>query len=270
MKEKTAKKLTVRSFGKMKKEGVKITALTAYDAPTARFAEKCGVDLILVGDSLGMTVLGYKTTVPVTIEQSLHHCAAVVRGTNNAFVVGDMPFMTHQPSVETALLNAAHYLQEAEVDAVKVEGGADIAETVSKMTSAGVPVLGHIGLLPQKVKTAGGYRLAGKTEEEERALLEDAKALQEAGVFAIVLEGVPAKVAKRITDSLAIPTIGIGAGPDCDGQIQVVNDILGLFTDFTPKHARRYANLDKEIERALTNYTNDVRGGKFPTEAESF
>jgi 3-methyl-2-oxobutanoate hydroxymethyltransferase len=270
MKTDTTKKLTVRSFEKMKKDEIKITALTAYDAPTAKFAEKCGVDLILVGDSLGMTVLGYKTTVQVTLEQSLHHCAAAVRGTNNAFVVGDMPFMTHQPSVEIALRNAARYLQEAEVDAVKVEGGADIAETVSKMTSAGVPVLGHIGLLPQKVKTAGGYRIAGKSEKEETALLEDAKALQEAGVFAIVLEGIPARVAKRITNSLVIPTIGIGAGPDCDGQIQVINDILGLFTDFTPKHARRYANLDKEIEKALTNYTNDVKTGKFPSKAESF
>ena len=270
MKEKTAKKLTVRSFEKMKKDGIKITALTAYDAPTARFAEKCGVDLILVGDSLGMTVLGYDTTIPVTVEQSLHHCAAVVRGTDNAFVVGDMPFMSHQPSIETALLNAARYLQEAGVDAVKMEGGASIAETVSKMTAAGVPVLGHVGLLPQKVKTAGGYHIAGKTEDEERALLEDAKALQEAGVFAVVLEGVPAKVAERITGKLGIPTIGIGAGPGCDGQIQVVNDILGLFTDFTPKHARRYANLDQEIEKALTNYTADVRNSAFPAEAESF
>lgn len=270
MKDDTAKKLTVRSFGKMKRDGIKITALTAYDAPTAKFAEKCGVDLILVGDSLGMTVLGYDTTIPLTIEQSLHHCAAVVRGSDKAFVVGDMPFMTHQPSFETALINAARYLQEAGVDAIKVEGGANIAETVSKMTSAGVPVLGHIGLLPQQVKTAGGYRIAGKTEEEEHSLLEDAKALQEAGVFAVVLEGIPAKLAGQITKSLAVPTIGIGAGPDCDGQIQVVNDILGLFTDFTPKHARRYANLDQEIEKALTTYTEDVRTGKFPSEAESF
>ncbi|MCK5843925.1 MAG: 3-methyl-2-oxobutanoate hydroxymethyltransferase, partial [Victivallales bacterium] len=221
-------KLTVRSFRKMKLEGVKITALTAYDAPTARFAERCGVDMILVGDSLGMTVLGYDTTIPVTIEQSLHHCAAVVRGVEKAFVVGDMPFMTYRTGVETALLNAARYLQEAGVDAVKFEGGADIAETVSRMTAAGVPVLGHIGLLPQKVKTAGGYHLAGKTNVEERNLISDAAALQEAGAFAVVLEGIPAEAAGRITESLDIPTIGIGAGALCDGQIQVVNDILGL------------------------------------------
>ena len=264
------KKPTVRSFGRMKRDGVKITALTAYDAPTAGFAERCGIDLILVGDSLGMTVLGYDTTIPVTIEQSLHHCAAVVRGAGNSFIVGDMPFMTYQASVESALLNAARYLQEAGVDAVKVEGGAEIAETVSRMTSAGVPVLGHIGLLPQRVKTAGGYHLAGKSDDESSALVDDAAALQEAGAFAVVLEGVPADVAERVTASLDIPTLGIGAGPMCDGQIQVVNDILGLFSNFKPRHTRRYANLDKEIERALTSYAKDVRNGEFPSRNESF
>jgi len=270
MKNDKVKKMTVRSFGKMKSDGVKITALTAYDAPTAELAERCGVDLILVGDSLGMTVLGYDTTIPVTIEQSLHHCAAVVRGSDKTFVVGDMPFMTYQASVVTALTNAARYLQEAGVDAVKMEGGANIAETVSRMTSAGIPVLGHIGLLPQQVKTAGGYHLAGKSQNEKEALLKDAEALQNAGAFALVLEGIPAELAERVTNSLDIPTIGIGAGPGCDGQIQVVNDILGLFSAFTPKHTRRYANLDEVIERALNEYVDDVKNGRFPSDAESF
>ena len=270
MPDKKSKKLTVCSFRQKKEEGVKITSLTAYDAPTAKFAEECGVDLILVGDSLGMAVLGYENTIPVTIEQSLHHCSAVVRGTKNSFVVGDMPFMTYHPNPSLALENAARYLQEAGVDGVKLEGGKKMAPTVERMVAAGVPVLGHIGLLPQNVLTSGGYRIAGKTQEEAERLIEDAKALQEAGAFAVVLEGIPAEVSKEITQAVDIPTIGIGAGPHCDGQIQVVNDILGLFTDFTPKHAKRYANLDVEIRKAFTEYTDDVRNGKFPTDKESF
>ena len=263
-------KITVSTFRQRKESGTKITALTAYDAPTAKFAEECGVDLILVGDSLGMVVLGYKNTIPVTIEQSLHHCAAVVRGTSNSFIVGDMPFMTYHQSIENALNNAAKYLQQAGVDAVKIEGGEEMAPTVKQMVQAGVPVLGHIGLLPQSVLTSGGYRLAGKTEEDAKRLITDAQALENAGAFAVVLEGMPAEVSKRVTDSLTIPTIGIGAGPHCDGQIQVVNDILGLFTEFTPKHTRRYANLDIEIKQAVTAYTEDVRNGTFPNESESF
>ncbi len=264
------KKITVTTFRKKKEKGEKIIALTAYDAPTAKFAEECGVDLILVGDSLGMVVLGYKNTVPVTIEQSLHHCAAVVRGSSKSFIVGDMPFMTYHKSIESALNNAARYLQEAGVDAVKIEGGKKMAPTVSKMVQAGVPVLGHIGLLPQSVLTSGGYCIAGKTEDEAKNLIEDAQALETAGAFAIVMEGIPANISKKITASISIPTIGIGAGPHCDGQIQVVNDILGLFSDFTPKHARRYANLGDEIKRALTEYTKDVKNGTFPNQDESF
>lgn len=251
-------------------QGEKITALTAYDAPTAKFAEECGVDLILVGDSLGMVVLGYKNTIPVTIEESLHHSAAVVRGTENSFIVGDMPFMTYHTGPESALTNAGRYLKEAGVDAVKIEGGKNMAHTVEHMVEAGVPVLGHIGLLPQSVLTSGGYRIAGKTEDEIARLIEDAEALETAGAFAVVLEGIPAEAAKKVTETVSIPTIGIGAGPHCDGQIQVVNDILGLFTDFTPKHARRYANLDTEIRRAFTEYTDDVKNGRFPDEKESF
>jgi 3-methyl-2-oxobutanoate hydroxymethyltransferase len=263
-------KKTVITFRKMKEKGEKITALTAYDAPTAKFAEECGVDLILVGDSLGMAVLGYKNTIHVTLEQSLHHCSAVMRGVNNAFVVGDMPFMTYQTDVPTAMKNAARYLQEAGVDAVKLEGGKNMAPTVERMVSAGIPVLGHIGLLPQSVLTSGGYRIAGKTEDEADRLLADAAALEEAGAFGIVLEGIPAALSGQITSSLKIPTIGIGAGPECDEQIQVVNDILGLFTDFVPKHAKRYAELDREIRKAFKAYTSDVKNCAFPTEKESF
>jgi 3-methyl-2-oxobutanoate hydroxymethyltransferase len=270
MTKKILKKITVTTFRQKKMQGEKITALTAYDAPTAKFAEECGVDLILVGDSLGMVVLGYKNTIPVTIEESLHHSAAVVRGTENSFIVGDMPFMTYHTGPESALKNAGRYLKEAGVDAVKIEGGKNMAHTVKHMVEAGVPVLGHIGLLPQSVLTSGGYRIAGKTENEIARLIEDAEALETAGAFAVVLEGIPAEAAKKVTETVSIPTIGIGAGPHCDGQIQVVNDILGLFTDFTPKHARRYANLDTEIRRAFTEYTDDVKNGRFPNEKESF
>lgn len=264
------KKLTVSDFRKMRETGKKIVVLTAYDASTAKFAEECGVDMILVGDSLGMTVLGYKNTIPVTIEESLHHCKAVRRGVKNAFIVGDMPFMTYHPSIETALKNSARYLQEGGGDAVKLEGGRVIAPTVEKLVAAGVPVLGHIGLLPQSVLTSGGYRIAGKTEDEAIRLLDDAKALADAGAFAVVLEGIPANVSQRITESVKIPTIGIGAGPECSGQVQVVNDILGLFTDFTPKHAKRYAELDKEIRKAFLSYVDEVRKGAFPDEEHSF
>lgn len=264
------KKITVSYFRKKKENGEKIVALTAYDAPTAKLAEKSGVELVLIGDSLGMAVLGYTNTIPVTLEQSLHHSAAARRGAKFAFLVGDMPFMTYQVSPEQAMLNAARYLQEAQIDAVKIEGGENIAPTVKRLVNAGVPVMGHIGLLPQSVLTAGGYRISGKTEAEAEKLLKDAKALEEAGAFAIVLEGIPAKVSGKITESLKIPTIGIGAGPECDGQIQVVHDILGLFTDFIPKHAKRYANLSEEIDKAFDKYVEEVKNGVFPSEKHSF
>lgn len=264
------KKLSVSDFRKMRETQKKIVALTAYDAPTAKFAEEAGVHLILVGDSMGNTVLGYKNTIPVTIEESLHHCKAVNRGVENSFVVGDMPFMTYHPSIESALKNAARYLQEGGCDAVKFEGGQVMAPTVERMVNAGVPVLGHIGLLPQRVLTSGGYRIAGKTADEAKRLIEDAKSLEKAGAFAIVLEGIPADVSHRITEAINIPSIGIGAGPECSGQIQVVTDILGLFSDFLPKHAKRYAELHKDISEALSSYVNDVTKGTFPDEEHSF
>lgn len=264
------KKLTVSYFRKQKEKQQKIIAVTAYDAPTARLAEQAGVELILVGDSLGMTVLGYKTTIPVTIEQSLHHCSAVVRGVEHAFVVGDMPFMTFKISPEDALRNAARYLREAGTDAVKIEGGVQMAPTVERLVNAGVPVMGHIGLLPQNVKTSGGYKIQGRTEDEVQRLLQDAVSLEQAGAFCVVLEGIPAEVSKKITASLRIPTIGIGAGVFCDGQVQVISDILGLFTDFLPKHAKRYANLSEEISKALADYVKEVKDSRFPGEEHSF
>jgi len=264
------KKITTRYFRQKKEKGEKILALTAYDAPTAKFAEECGIELLLVGDSLGMAILGYKSTIPVTIEQSLHHCAAVARGAKFAFIVGDMPFMTYHPSIKTAMTNAARYIQEAGVDGVKLEGGKVISKTISKLTGAGVPVMSHIGLLPQSILTQGGYRIAGKTKDDEQRLIDDAKAVEDAGAFCIVLECMPTELAARITASVKIPTIGIGAGPKCDGQIQVVNDILGLFTDFVPKHAKRYANLSEEMKKAFSAYAEEVKTGKFPGKDNSF
>ncbi len=264
------KKISVSSLLAKKKKGEKIVAITAYDAPTAKFADEAGVDIILVGDSLGMTVLGYKNTIPVTIEQSLHHCTAAVRGNQNAFVVGDMPFMSFRASTERTMLNAARYLQEARTDGVKIEGGKDVAAIVENLVGAGIPVMGHIGLLPQKLLISGKYSVAGKTEHDAKSLMEDARALEEAGAFCIVLELIPAQLSRQITESVRIPTIGIGAGQFCDGQIQVINDILGLFTDFVPKHARRYAELDKTIRKAVCDYSEDVRNGRFPDEEHSF
>jgi 3-methyl-2-oxobutanoate hydroxymethyltransferase len=264
------KKINVRDFAVLRENGEKIVALTAYDAPTGRLAEEAGVHIVLVGDSLGMTVLGYKNTIPVTVDESLHHCKAVMRGVNNAFVIGDMPFMSYHLSIETAMKNAARYLQEGMVDAVKLEGGASIAPTVNALVNAGVPVLGHIGLLPQKVLTAGGYKITGRTEDEVQRLIEDALALQEAGAFAIVLEGIPEGSARRITEALEISTIGIGAGKYCSGQIQVINDVLGLFSDFVPKHAKKYADLNIIIQKALKEYVSDVSSVSFPTKEHSF
>lgn len=265
----TDAKITVRSLLRLREKGEPIVALTAYDALMAALADEAGAQLILVGDSLGMTVLGYATTIPVTLEQSLHHTAAVVRGTRRAMVIGDMPFMTYQISPEDALRNAARYLQEAGADGVKLEGGQTMAPTVARLVSAGVPVLGHIGLLPQRVAATGGYRIQGRSAAEAKALAADARALEDAGAFAVVLEGMPAALAKRITGRLRIPTIGIGAGPGCSGQIQVIYDILGMFEKFVPKHTKPYANLAVEVRRALAAYGADVTAGKFPGPEQS-
>lgn len=266
----TVPKLAVRDLRQMATRGERIVALTAYDAMFARLADESGAHLILVGDSLGMTVLGYRNTVPVTLAQSLHHTAAVVRGVRRAVVVGDMPFLTYQISVEEALRNAGRYLQEAGADAVKIEGGERLAPTVARLVQAGIPVLGHIGLLPQSVLVEGKYRVHGRSADEAAALQRDALAIQEAGAFAVVLESLPMGLAEQVTKQLRIPTIGIGAGPGCSGQIQVIHDILGLFEDFVPRHTRRYAELASEARRALAAYRDDVAAGRFPSQEQSF
>lgn len=262
-------RLTIERIQQMKQAGQKIAMLTAYDYPTAKLLDQSGVPMLLVGDSLGNVVLGYDSTLPVTMEDMLHHIKAVVRGTKNALVVGDMPFMSYQTSTPDALRNAGRLLQEGGCQAVKLEGGERVAETVQRIVEAGIPVMGHLGLTPQSVNQFSGYRVQGKTPRAAIQLLHDAKALVEAGVFAIVLEAVPAMVAKRITETLLVPTIGIGAGPYCDGQVQVLYDILGLFEDFTPKHAKRYANLAEAIRGAVGSYVNEVTTGAFPTAKES-
>jgi 3-methyl-2-oxobutanoate hydroxymethyltransferase len=253
----------------MKKRGEKIVMITAYDYPSARLVEEAEVPLILVGDSLGMVVLGYDSTVPVTMEEMLHHVKAVVRGTKRAHVVADMPFMSYQASPADALRNAGLLLKEGGAQSVKLEGGERVAETVRMMVEAGIPVMGHLGLTPQSINQLGGYKVQGKTPAAAVRLVNDARALQEAGAYAIVLETVPAQVAQVISEKLTIPTIGIGAGAGCDGQVQVFHDLLGLFTDFIPKHARRYTEAGKAIVDAVRAYADDVREGRFPTDRES-
>jgi len=262
-------RITINHIKEMKQKGEKITMLTAYDYATAKIVDEAGIPLILVGDSLGMVVLGYESTIPVTMDEMLHHTKAVVRGTKQAMIIGDMPFMTYHVSVEDALYNAGRFIQEGGAQAVKLEGGVTVAEKVRRIVECGIPVMGHIGLTPQSIHQLGGYKVRGKTQETATRLVEDAKALEEAGVFSIVLETVPAQLAALITRSISIPTIGIGAGIGCDGQVQVINDILGSFTDFVPKHAKQYAKLTDIIRNAVTEYHNEVKTGSFPTDKQS-
>jgi len=263
-------RITINQIKEMKQKGEKITMLTAYDYSTARIVDGVGIPLILVGDSLGMVVLGYESTIPVTMDEMLHHTKAVVRGTKQAMIIGDMPFMTYHLSVEQALKNAARFIQEGGAQAVKLEGGVTVAEKVKRIVECGIPVQGHIGLTPQSILQFGGFRAQGKTPEAALRLLKDAKALEEAGVFSIVLETVPAPLATLITQEISVPTIGIGAGIGCDGQVQVINDILGSFADFVPKHAKQYAKLTDIIRDAVTEYYNEVKAGSFPTDKQSF
>jgi len=260
----------INQIKEMKQKGEKITMLTAYDYTTAKIVDEVGVPLILVGDSLGMVVLGYESTIPVTMEEMLHHTKAVVRGAKQAMVIGDMPFMTYHISVDDALRNAARFIQEGGAQAIKLEGGVTVAEKVSRIVECGIPVMGHIGLTPQSIHQFGGFKLQGKTPEAAEKLLEDAQALEEAGAFAVVLETVPAPLATIITQKISIPTIGIGAGIGCDGQVQVINDILGSFTDFVPKHAKQYTKLSDIIRNAVAEYYNEVKAGSFPTDKQSY
>ena len=262
-------RFTIGQIKDMKEKGIKIPMLTAYDYATAKMVDEAGVPLILVGDSLGMVVLGYESTIPVTIEEMLHHTKAVVRGTKRSMVIGDMPFMTYHASIGEALHNAARFIQEAGAQAVKLEGGVAMAEVVHRVVECGIPVMGHIGLTPQSVHQLSGFKVQGKTPEAALRLVEDACALSDAGAFAIVLEAIPSPLARVITKKVNVPTIGIGAGPYCDGQVQVISDILGLFTDFVPKHAKQYTRLADQIRKAVADYVGEVQDGVFPTEKES-
>src|ERR1700687_1797594 len=248
----------------------KITCLTAYDYPTARLLDEAGVDVILVGDSLAMVVLGYDSTLPGTLDQMLHHARAARRGTKRALLVADMPFGSYHSDTAESLRNAVRFVKEAGVEAVKVEGGERRLELIARLTEAEIPVMGHIGLTPQSVNALGGYRVQGKTVDSAEQLLREAGAVEAAGAFAVVLEAVPRELAARITRELRIPTIGIGAGPDCDGQILVVHDLLGLTFDQTPQFARQYANLGETIPKAVRGYCEDVRSGTFPSDRESY
>ncbi|PKQ21030.1 MAG: 3-methyl-2-oxobutanoate hydroxymethyltransferase [Actinobacteria bacterium HGW-Actinobacteria-6] len=258
-------RVTTATLREMKSAGDPIVMVTAYDAPSARLAEEAGVDSILVGDSLGMVVLGHDSTLPVTLDDMLRHTAAVVRGTSRALIVADMPFLSFQISPEEAVRNAGRFLAEAGATAVKLEGGASIAPTVERIVAAGIPVMGHIGLTPQSVNVFGGFKVQGRETDSAIALVQDALALEAAGAFAIVLELVPAELAAIVSEEVSIPTIGIGAGGGCDGQVQVFHDLLGLGT-FKPKHAKRYADVGDAIRSAIGAYTAEVRSGAFPAE----
>ena len=263
-------RLTIKDLQDMKARGEKIPMMTAYDYTSGKLLEQAGIPLMLVGDSLGMVVLGYDSTVPVTMGDMLHHIKTVVRGTEKAHIVGDLPFMSYHAEVSEAIRNAGRILKEGGAQSVKLEGGQEMAKTVNRIVKSGIPVMGHVGLTPQSVNQLGGYRVQGKTISDAIRLMEDTRALEEAGAYAVVLECVPAALAQMITDRLSIPTIGIGAGAGCDGQVQVLHDFLGLFTDFLPKHARRYANLAETIQDAASQYISDVHLGEFPTDKESY
>ena len=258
------KKVTTLTYRQKKERGEIITMLTAYDYPTAIAMDKAGVDSILVGDSLGMVVLGYENTLPVTMEEMLHHCRAVARGAKTALLIGDMPFMSYQVSVEEATRNAGRFLQQGGMDAVKLEGGRERADAIRSITSAGIPVMGHLGLTPQSVNQLGGFRAQGKTASAAKRLVEDALILEDTGCFSIVLESVPERLAELISKKISIPTIGIGAGAGCDGQVLVTHDLLGLFERFTPKFVKKYANFHNEMQKAFADFIEDVETKRFP------
>ncbi len=263
-------RITVRDIQKMKDDHEPIVMLTAYDATSGRLSEAAGVPMLLVGDSLGMVIQGHDVPIPVTLDHIIYHASIVTRVTSKALVVGDMPFMSYHVSVEQALTNAGRLMQESGVEAIKMEGGESLAETISRMVDAGIPVMAHIGLMPQSVYKVGGMRVQGRDLDSAQRLLRDAEAVQAAGAFAVVLESVPAPLAEIITQRLHIPTIGIGAGPHCDGQVQVFHDILGLFEDFVPRHTKQYAHLAGEMREAIGAYLRDVQSHNFPTDENSF
>ena len=265
----TRKKMTTLGFRQKKERGEPITMLTAYDYPTALAIDNAGIDSILGGDSRGMVGLGYENTLPVTMEEMLHHSRAVSRGAKHALLVGDMPFMSYQVSVEDATRNAGRFLQQGGMDAVKLEGGRERVDAIRAITGSGIPVMGHLGLTPQSVHQLGGFRAQGKTASAAKRLVEDALLLEEAGCFSIVLESVPARLAELISKKLSIPTIGIGAGVGCDGQVLVTHDLLGLFDRFTPKFVKKYANFHAEMNKAFSDYIEDVETKRFPAQEHS-
>lgn len=263
-------KVTTQVLQEMKKRGEKITYTTAYDYSTGLLVDKAGIDVILVGDSLGMTMMGEDTTVPVTMEQMIHHIKCVVKGAKNPMIVGDMPFGSYNVSKEQAIMNATRLMKEGGCDVIKLEGGAAVKETVRAIVDAGIPVMGHIGLTPQTISKLGGFKVQGKDAEAAKSLIEDAKALEEAGAFSLVLECIPAQISKMISEAVSIPTLGIGAGIYCDGQIMVFHDMVGLFDKFTPKFVKKYVNLTDIILKALEEFKEDVKAQKFPEEKHSF
>lgn len=264
------KKVTIADLQRKKEAGEKITMMTAYDYPTGRLVDEAEIDTILVGDSLGMVVLGYDSTVPVTMDEMLHHCRAVVRGAKNGFILGDMPFMSYQVSEEKAVENAGRFIKEAGCDSVKLEGGSEMAPVVKAIVKAGIPVCAHIGLTPQTATMLSGFKVQAKDAEGARALVKSALDLETAGAFMIVMECIPDLVAAKITQELRIPTIGIGAGKDCDGQVLVYHDLVGLFERFTPKFVKQYINLSPEIKNALVQYRKEVEEGTFPAPEHTF
>ncbi|HTM49029.1 MAG TPA: 3-methyl-2-oxobutanoate hydroxymethyltransferase [Bryobacteraceae bacterium] len=262
----SAKKVRIHDLARWKLESRKITMLTAYDATMAALLDRAGIDVLLVGDSLGMVVLGHETTIPVTLEAVIHHSAAVARGSRRALVVADMPFLTYQLNMEQALRNAGRLLQEGGAHAVKIEGGRGVVEVAARLVEVGIPVMGHLGMTPQSVHQLGGFGPVGRNEFEAEQIVDDARALQQAGAFAVVLESIPSELAARVTAELALPTIGIGAGPDCDGQVLVSYDAFGLFDRFVPRFVKRYANLGEMMVQGAQKYIRDVQDGAFPGE----
>src|SRR5512135_1660358 len=263
-------KITIQDFLKKKTEKKKITMLTAYDYPFAQIVDEAGIDGILVGDSLGMVVQGLENTLPVTMEEMIYHTKLVTRGVKNAIVIGDMPFMSYQTGVGDAVRNAGRFLKEAGASAIKLEGGAEVADQIRAMARADIPVMAHIGLTPQSIHRMGGYKVQGKTEEAASRLIEEARIAEDAGAFSLLLEAIPMGLAKKITEELSIPTIGIGAGPYCDGQVLVLHDVIGMFERFVPKFVKRYANLKDAALKAVTDYKEEVEKGTFPSEETSF
>ncbi|MEE2822843.1 MAG: 3-methyl-2-oxobutanoate hydroxymethyltransferase [Acidobacteriota bacterium] len=262
--------LRIPDLVKKKQQGEKLTMLTAYDYLFAKLLDEAGIDILLVGDSVGMVLLGYETTLPVTLEMMIHHSQAVSRGAQRAFVIADMPFLSYQVSISEAVRNAGRLIQEGGVSAVKIEGGKVMADVVHRLVDVGIPVMGHLGLLPQSVHQLGGFRIQAKNQEDVERLLEDAKILEEAGAFSIVLESIPANVALQVTSQLSIPTIGIGAGPHCDGQVLVSHDVFGLSQDNTPNFVKQYAQLGTELKKAVAAYVADVQAGNFPSKEHFF